>query len=147
MVLVQMAPGADKEKLPTVPSGPRTLEAVLQALSEAGYVRARLQGHEIARADGTRNYTVKATGPTVFEVAVTDTTKELPQGAAPPKPTPTNISTYMDIGVLKKSPYLSIISKLQFNATTSRFTFGYPEVHLQKTYRFCKGDFLNLAWS
>jgi len=40
-----------------------------------------------------------------------------------------------------------VVTKLQFNAATSRFIFGYPEVHFKKIYRFTKGDFMNLAWS
>lgn len=148
-VMVQLQQSANaKEQPPTLPPGPCSLEAVLQALSEAGYVRPRLQGHEVTRLDGHR-FQVQASGSTVFEVTVIDGTAvgQDKQEKPPPKATPANVSGYIDLAAVKKSPYLQIITKLQFNMGTNRFIFGYPEVHFNKAYRFQKGDFLNLAWT
>ena len=145
LVIVQLQQSANSRDPPlTLPSCPCTLEVVLQALSEAGYVRPRLQGHEVTRLDGHK-FSVTATGPTVFEVTVIDV-EGGSDGKPPPKVTLANLSGFLDLAMVKKSPYLQILVKLQFNAASNRFQFGYPEVHFSRAYRFRNGDFLNLAW-
>lgn len=141
IVALQVIP-APGEKLPAIPATPASLEHHLRALAEAGFVRVRLQGHEIERQEGSHKYTVKATAPTVLEVQVTDVTKE----GTVPKATPASISSFIDIVAVKKSPYLQVVTKLQYQTTNNRLNFGYPEVHFKKHYRMTKGDLVNLAW-
>ena len=144
-VALQVIP-APGEKVPALPAGtPGSLESHLRSLAEAGFVRVRLQGHEIERQDGTHKYTVKATAPIVLEVQVIDTTKEGKE-AAVPKATPANISSFIDVVAVKKSPYLQVVTKLQYQTANNRLNFGHPEVHFNKPYRMTKGDLVNLAW-
>lgn len=138
-VQIQAAAG---EKVPVIPVAPARLESYLQALGEAGYVRIRLQGHDITRQEGAHKYDVKVTAPTTLEVTV----EEPKEGKEPTKATPANVSSFVDIVAVKKSPHLQILTKLQYQTATNRMIFGYPEVHFKKTYRFTKGDFVNLAW-
>lgn len=141
LVAVQIQVAAN-EKVPVVPVAPARLESFLQALAEAGYVRIRLQGHEITRQEGSHKYNVVASGPTTMEVTV----EEPKEGKDPPKPSPANASSFVDIVAVKKSPHLQIVPKLQYQTASNRMIFGYPEVHFKKAYRFTKGDFVNLAW-
>jgi hypothetical protein len=130
------------EKVPVVPVAPARLESCLQALAEAGFVRVRMAGHDITRQEGTHKYKVSATAPTTLEVAV----EESKEGKPPLKATAANISSFIDISAVKKSPYLQIVYKVQYEAAKNRMAIGYPQVHFKKAYRFTKGDFVNLAW-
>lgn len=138
-VQIQAAPG---EKVPELPKSPARLEVFLKALAEAGFVRIRLQAHEVARQEGTHKYTVKAASPTALEVMVTEGKegKEV-------KVTPANVSNFVDIAAIKKSPHLQVVTKLQYQMSTNRMMYGHPEVHFSKPYRFTKGDFVNVAWA
>ena len=102
-VTVQLINSASSQDLPVLPSGVNTFEAVLQALLEANFVRCRLQGHELTRVEGSRKFNVTSTTPAALEVTVVDTTKD-PESV--PKTSAGAVSNFVDISMVKSSPYL-----------------------------------------
>jgi len=122
VALVVLAEPSEKVQV-TVPAIPARMETCLQALAEAGFVRVRLNNHEITRLDGTHKYKVVAASPTAMEIPVI----EAKEGKEAAKASVHNIASFLDVAVIRKSPHLQIVYKVQYETTKNRLGIGYPQ--------------------